>query len=171
MHHAFLYISRRHCTITTWKCLISRFVEDVNTRRLYFSFPELRYSPLDFNSRESCQHLINWTRWNKCDKVSSSATSLFKWRFQSCCCRCCPYFPGMNGHSDRSFRSTVPSDQQKTRRSRSLLIRWQKIWPTLESIRFLLFFLFLFFVSFPLSLWFFGGEGGVGGGGGGFLFF
>ena len=32
----------RHCTITTWNCLISRFVEDVNTRqRLSFSFPEL----------------------------------------------------------------------------------------------------------------------------------
>ena len=35
----------RHCTITTWNCLISRFVEDVNTRqRLSFSFPELWYS-------------------------------------------------------------------------------------------------------------------------------
>ena len=32
------------CTTTTWKCLISRLVEDVNTRqRLSFSFPELSY--------------------------------------------------------------------------------------------------------------------------------
>ena len=31
-----------HCTTTTWKWLISRFVEDANTRqRLPFSFPEL----------------------------------------------------------------------------------------------------------------------------------
>ena len=33
----------RHCTATTWKCLISRFVEDVNTtQRLSFYFPDLR---------------------------------------------------------------------------------------------------------------------------------
>ena len=32
----------RRCTTTTWKCLISRFVEDVKTRqRLSSSFPEL----------------------------------------------------------------------------------------------------------------------------------
>ena len=48
----------RHCTTTTWKCLISRFVEDMNTRqRLYFPFPELRYSLLEFNSRKNCPHL------------------------------------------------------------------------------------------------------------------
>ena len=41
----------RHCTTTTWKYLISRLVEDLKTRqRLYFSFPELLYSLLEFNS-------------------------------------------------------------------------------------------------------------------------
>ena len=80
----------RHCTTTTWKYLISRFVEDANTRqRLPFSFPELWYGLLKFNSRENCQHLTNWTRWNKRDKVWSSATSLFKWRFCSRRRRCC----------------------------------------------------------------------------------
>ena len=74
----------RHCTTTTWKCLISRFVEDVNTRQWpSFSFSELRYTLLEFNSSKNCEHLTNWTRWNKCDKVWSSATSLFKWRFRS----------------------------------------------------------------------------------------
>ena len=35
------------------KCLITRFVENVNTRQqLYFSFPELRYSLLEFNSKK-----------------------------------------------------------------------------------------------------------------------
>ena len=34
-----------------------------------------------------CQHLMNWKRWNKYDKVWSSMTSCFKWRF--CCCHCC----------------------------------------------------------------------------------
>ena len=32
----------RHCTTTTWKCLMSLFVEDVNTRKRFpFSFPKL----------------------------------------------------------------------------------------------------------------------------------
>ena len=74
----------RHCTTTTWKCLISPFVEHVNTRqRLSSSFPELRCNLLEFNSRKNCQDLTNWTRENKRDKVWCSATSIFKWRFRS----------------------------------------------------------------------------------------
>ena len=47
--------------------------KDVNTRqRLSFSFPEHRYSLLEFNSRENWQHLINWTRWNKCNKFETA---------------------------------------------------------------------------------------------------
>ena len=77
-----------HFTTTTWRYLISCFVENANTRhskdkRLSFSFPELRQTYLEFTSRKKCQHLTNWTRWNKSDKVWSSATSLFKWRFRS----------------------------------------------------------------------------------------
>ena len=65
----------RHCTTTKWKCLISRFVEDGNTRqRLSFSFPELWYSPLEFNSSKIWQHLTNW---NKRDKVWGSANLRF----------------------------------------------------------------------------------------------
>ena len=80
----------RHCTTSTWNFLISHFVEDVNTRqRVSFSFPELWYSILEFNSRKNCQHLTNRTRWNKRDKVWSSANSLFKWRFRSRRRRCC----------------------------------------------------------------------------------
>ena len=42
----FFYISCRRCTTTTWNCLISRFVEDVNTKQWpSFSFSELLYSP------------------------------------------------------------------------------------------------------------------------------
>ena len=79
----------RHSTTTTWKCLILRFSEDVNTRqRLSFSFPELWCSILEFNSRNICQHLTKWTRWNKRDKVWSSATSLFKWPIRGRCRRC-----------------------------------------------------------------------------------
>ena len=44
----------RHCTTTTWKCLISRFVENVNTKQwLSFSFLQLRYNPLEFNPRKT----------------------------------------------------------------------------------------------------------------------
>ena len=43
-HHAFLYISLRHFTTTTGKCLISSFMEDVNKQRLNFlSLSELEY--------------------------------------------------------------------------------------------------------------------------------
>ena len=74
----------RHCTTTTWNFLFSRFVEDVNTRqRPSFSFTELRYSLLEFNSRKICHYLTNWTAWSKRDKVWLSANSLFKWRFRS----------------------------------------------------------------------------------------
>ena len=45
-------------------------------QQLYFYFPELRYSLLKFNSRKNCQHLTNWTKWNKRDKGWSSANSL-----------------------------------------------------------------------------------------------
>ena len=70
----------RHYTTSTWKCLISRFVETVSTKeRLSISFCELRYRLLEFNSRKKCQHLKNWTRWNKRDKVWISGNSLLKW--------------------------------------------------------------------------------------------
>ena len=79
----------RHCTTTTWKCLISRFVENANTRQqLYFSFAKLWYSLSEFNSRKNCKHLTNWTRWNKRDKVWSSATVPVKWGFRGCSPRC-----------------------------------------------------------------------------------
>ena len=42
----------RRCTTTTWKCLISRFVEDGNTgQQPSFSFLELWYSPSELNSQ------------------------------------------------------------------------------------------------------------------------
>ena len=52
----------RHGTSTkTFKCLISRFVKDGNTRQqLYFSFPELWYGPLiRIQLQKNCQHLTN----------------------------------------------------------------------------------------------------------------
>ena len=41
------------CTTTTWKCIISRFVEDGNTgQQLSFSFLELWHSPSELNSQK-----------------------------------------------------------------------------------------------------------------------
>ena len=52
MQHAFCTFLCRRRTTTTWNCLISRFVENGNTRQqLSFSFPELWYSPLEFKSK------------------------------------------------------------------------------------------------------------------------
>ena len=78
----------RRCTSTTWKYLNSRFVKDGNTRQqLSFYFPELWFSPLEFNCKDTSQHLTNWTRQNKRDEVWSSAHSLFTWRVRSSRCR------------------------------------------------------------------------------------
>ena len=50
----------RHSATTMWKCLISRFVEDMNARqRFSFSFCELRYSPLEVNSWKHRQQMTN----------------------------------------------------------------------------------------------------------------
>ena len=46
------------------------YATDVNTKeRPCFSFLEVRYTLLEFNSRKNCQHLTNWTRRNKCNEV------------------------------------------------------------------------------------------------------
>ena len=63
----------RPCTTSTWNCLISRFVKDVDTRQwLSFSYRELWHNPLEFNSGKICQHLMNGRRWSKCSKDHSS---------------------------------------------------------------------------------------------------
>ena len=42
---------------TSSKCLISRFLEDVNKRKQFsFLLPELRYSLLKFKSKKTCQN-------------------------------------------------------------------------------------------------------------------
>ena len=51
----------RQCTNTTWKCLISPFMEDVNKPRRGFLFPsELGYVSKEFNSRRVRLHKSKW---------------------------------------------------------------------------------------------------------------
>ena len=79
----------RHYRTTTWKCLISRFVEDVNTRKRLFSFFLRSIQSLRLQLQKTFfQHFMTWTRWNKRDKVWSRANSLLGCRFRSRRRRC-----------------------------------------------------------------------------------
>ena len=56
--HFFCTILSRFYTTTTWKCLISRFMEDVNKeRRNFISLSELGYGHLKFSFRRVRPHL------------------------------------------------------------------------------------------------------------------
>ena len=60
--------ARAHCKLPS--------LHDYDVKIPNFTFcGGLRYSLLEFNSRKNCQHLTNWTRWNKRDKGWSSANS------------------------------------------------------------------------------------------------
>lgn len=56
------FLCRRR-TPTTWTLPFSRFMEDVNTKQQFcFSFPELKYSPLEFNSSKKITFLCRIER-------------------------------------------------------------------------------------------------------------
>ena len=80
----------RHYMTTTWKCLISHFVENVNTRQwICFSFLELWYGLLQLQKK-----IVNiwWTERDGISPIKSEAwNTSFKWHFQSRSpsCRCC----------------------------------------------------------------------------------
>ena len=57
--------------ITTWGFLISRFVEEENTRQVR-----------NLDTRIIRHHWTNWTRWHKIVEVWNNASSLLKWRFR-----------------------------------------------------------------------------------------
>ena len=72
VHHTFFQCTLlcRQCTNTTWKCLISPFMQDVNKPRRGFLIPsELGYVSKEFNSRRVRLHKskwveIKWPEWN-----------------------------------------------------------------------------------------------------------
>ena len=76
LRNAFLYISlpllydydeklpKFHVLCRTW-------TQDHDVLILFLNLD----SPSEFNSGKNCQHLMNWTRWNKPDKVWNSANS------------------------------------------------------------------------------------------------
>ena len=87
MHHAFLYISLP--SLHDYNVKVPNFTfcrGHENKTTINFSLlPNLNTV---FYTRKICQHLTNWTSWNKRDKIWSSAKSLFKWRFRSRRLRC-----------------------------------------------------------------------------------
>ena len=142
----------RRCTTTTWKCLISRFVEDLNSRRLFFCFPELWYSLLEFNSRKIFQHFMNWMscNWDKRDKVWSSANSLFKWRFRNRRRRRClsSYWPRSFSRFCSPWLRLGPNNCKKKRTLANVQPSWLHSWSkTLNS------FLSIFFLPSFFSFW------------------
>ena len=85
----------RHCTTTTWKCLISRFVEVVNTRQrstfFSFQFPDLWYILL-FQLQKN-NDTVNIWRIERAGinaiKFEAARFYFFEWRFRSHRRRCC----------------------------------------------------------------------------------
>ena len=61
VHHGFLYIALSSLHDYNVKVPNFTFCRGHERRRLYFSFLELWYSLLEFNSRKICQLLTNWT--------------------------------------------------------------------------------------------------------------
>ena len=56
--HFFVHFFSRFCTTSTWKCLISRFMENVNKqRRNLISLSELGYGLKQFNFKRVCLNL------------------------------------------------------------------------------------------------------------------
>ena len=80
VHHTFLYISFRFRTTMTWKCLISRYMEDVNKQqRNFISLSELEFGPLKFSFRRVRLQLTKWVGIIAY-KDWKNANSLFKRR-------------------------------------------------------------------------------------------
>ena len=89
MQHAFLYISLLSLHDFDVKLPNFTFCGGLKQQDKHILFPELRYCLLEFNSRKNCQHLRNWTRWNKRGKVWSTANWKKKLRFRNRRRRCC----------------------------------------------------------------------------------
>ena len=60
----FVHFFARFCTTTTWKCLISRFMEDVNKqRRNFISLSELGYQLLKIKLQADRLHSVWQRKW------------------------------------------------------------------------------------------------------------
>ena len=69
------------CTTTTWKCLISRFMEDAVNEwpQSFLSLSKLEGGPQGINFREIRLHVTFSADWKKRDKVRKNANWFLKW--------------------------------------------------------------------------------------------
>ena len=111
MHHAFLYIPLP--SLRDYDVKIPNFTFCGGGEHKATTFFSLFWTSiqflLEFNSRKNCQHLTNWTRWNRRDKVWGGATSLFyKRRFHSRRGRCClsSLYNDRDGYEKKWIRAT-----------------------------------------------------------------
>ena len=83
----------RHCMSTTWLCLISRFLGDVNTsQKLPFSFPGLWYSQF-YNSTTKKQKKTKLLKIEKLNEIKKARQSLRQCEFTFFkCLFCSPLF-------------------------------------------------------------------------------
>ena len=65
---------------------MKRFVEDINAKQ-QLSFSELKYSSFRTQIQNICQHLMNWTKWNKRDD-----SKIHTWRFYYSGCLSSSFF-------------------------------------------------------------------------------
>ena len=85
------------CMTTTWKCLVSIFMEDVNKlRRNFLSLSDLEYGSQEFNSRR-VRLLAKWVTWNNRDEGWKDANILFKGLY--------PIFKARTSASERRSRT------------------------------------------------------------------
>ena len=81
----FVHFLCRHCTTTTWKCLMSRFMKDLNKQcQNFLSLYELGYGWQKFSSRRVRLYLTKYASWNNHDKDWKNVNSLFMRRFRGC---------------------------------------------------------------------------------------
>ena len=76
------------CTTTTWNVLISRSMEYLNVRQR-FLFLFLNFDRDLWNltpKKELCQHLANWTRWNKGDTRNKVLNAAWMQFLRACVC-------------------------------------------------------------------------------------
>ena len=107
VQHAFCTLLCRHCRTTTWNCLISRFVEDVNTRQLLsFSFSWTRSSLQEFNSTKKIPAFDDLYEMEKARKSLKQRDFTFKQRFRSRRSRCC--LEAYKGELSRSCKTIPP---------------------------------------------------------------
>ena len=63
VHHTFLYISFPFLHDYDVKCLISRFMEDVDKQRRFISLSELEFGPLKIQLREGSPTIDKVSGW------------------------------------------------------------------------------------------------------------